>query len=64
MVEDFDENMDEIERIETELDQLLRKYRRTFDLSKLEYYHPGVSKEQYQIAVPNDKVKRVPESWT
>mmetsp|Transcript_28787 Transcript_28787/g.86393 ORF Transcript_28787/g.86393 Transcript_28787/m.86393 type:complete len:1227 (-) Transcript_28787:2817-6497(-) len=63
MVAEFDDNADDIDRIETELDQLIRQYRRDFGLPKLQFYHPGVSKEQYQIAVPVDKVKRVPESW-
>lgn len=63
MVAEFDEITDEISGIEDELDKLIRQYRREFGLSKLEYYHPGVSKEQYQIAMPSEKVKQVPSSW-
>jgi hypothetical protein len=38
-------------------------YRRELGVSSLEFYHPGVSKEQYQIAVPTSAVKHVPERW-
>lgn len=62
MVAEFDNNEDEIQRIERDLDSLLREYRRRFGAS-LDYYHPGVSKEQYQIPVPVAQIRQIPDSW-
>eukprot|EP00041_Stephanoeca_diplocostata_P029567 m.877656 g.877656 ORF g.877656 m.877656 type:complete len:1327 (+) comp23582_c0_seq5:181-4161(+) len=62
-IAEYDDNSAEIIAMESTLNTYIRGYRREFGLGKLQYYHPGVSKEQYQIPIPLSSVKKVPKTW-
>lgn len=60
---EFDQAEQVISEIEKGLAGVLVKAQQTLGSNKLAYYHPGVSKERYQIAVPASLKSKVPASW-
>ena len=58
--EDFDASQDEVDRLQEELNDLLKKVRRDLGSSAICYRDSG--KEIYQIEVPI-KVKGIPKNW-
>lgn len=58
---DFDESLDKIRALENELEDWLRKYRRQFKCSNVQYKDSG--KEIYLIEVPVSATSNVPSSW-
>ncbi|KAI9838717.1 MAG: DNA mismatch repair protein msh6 [Sclerophora amabilis] len=58
--EDFDESQARIERILSDLEKLLKKYRRDLGSTSIVYRDNG--KEIFQLEVPT-KVKNVPRNW-
>ncbi|KAK9467760.1 muts domain V-domain-containing protein [Lipomyces arxii] len=59
--EDFDNSQDNIKRIEGELMDLLRKYKKEFKSQGISYKDSG--KEIYLIEVPTGIASLVPKSW-
>lgn len=66
---EYDECEAGIARLETQLERELVAAQRALGAregvkSEVKYFHPGVTKERYQVQVPNALCKKVPTSWT
>jgi DNA mismatch repair protein MSH6 len=60
---DYDASLQTIARIEKALDKELRRAQVDLGTTKLSYYHPNNSNEKYQLQVPANKIKDVPDDW-
>ncbi|KAG0661777.1 DNA mismatch repair protein msh6 [Monosporozyma unispora] len=58
---DFDKSVDEMDSIESELQELLKQYKKQFKCSSIAFKHSG--KETYTVEIPINATKNVPSNW-